>query len=59
MHVTIGLFEVMDISDKTMVFKLKELLDRFSLTQKIVVYVKDEGQLVDLCKCPNIYCIMH
>jgi hypothetical protein len=38
MHVTIGLFE-MDISGVTLAPKLKELLDRFSLTQKIVAYV--------------------
>jgi hypothetical protein len=32
MHVAIGLFEVMDISGVTMALKLKELLDKFSLT---------------------------
>jgi hypothetical protein len=42
MHVAIGLFEVMDISGVTMAPKLKDFLDRFSLTQKIVAYVKDE-----------------
>ncbi len=41
MHVTIGLFEVMDISGVIMAPKLKEFLDRFSLTQKNVAYVKD------------------
>lgn len=43
MHVAIGLFEVMDVSGVTMAPKLKELLDRFSLTQEIVVYVKNGG----------------
>jgi len=43
MHVTIGLFEVIDITGVTMAPKLKELLDWFSLTQKIVAYVKNEG----------------
>jgi hypothetical protein len=42
MHVAVGLFEVMDISGITMAPKLNKLLDRFSLTQKTLAFVKDE-----------------
>ncbi len=42
-HVTIELFEVLDMSGVTMVLKLQELLDKFYLTQKILTFVKDEG----------------
>ncbi len=42
-HVTIELFEVSDINDATIAPRLQQLLDKFFLTQKILVYVKDEG----------------
>jgi len=48
-HVIIRLFEVMDISDATMAPKLQKLLDRFSLTHKIMVYVKDERSNLQTC----------
>lgn len=41
-HVTIGLFKVMGTSGATMVPKLQELLDKFSLTKKKIAYIKDE-----------------
>jgi hypothetical protein len=41
-NVTIKLFEVFDTNGATMALRL-QLLDKFSLTQKILVYVKDEG----------------
>jgi hypothetical protein len=41
-HVTIRLFEVFDISVVTMAPRV-QLLDKFSLTQKILAYVKDEN----------------
>ncbi len=41
-HVTIGLFKVMGTSGATMVPKLQELLDKFSLTKKNIAYIKDE-----------------
>jgi hypothetical protein len=42
-HITIKLFEVSNFSGVTMVPRLQQLLDKFSLTQKILAYVKDEG----------------
>jgi hypothetical protein len=42
-HVTIGLFEMFDTNGVAMTPRLHQLLDKFSLTQKIFVYVKDEG----------------
>jgi hypothetical protein len=41
-HVTIKLFEVDDKSGIPMVPKLQRLLDRFSLTLKVLTFVKDE-----------------
>jgi hypothetical protein len=41
-HVTIRLFEVDDKSGIPMVPKLQRLLDRFSLTLKVLTFVKDE-----------------
>jgi hypothetical protein len=41
--VTIDLFEVTTTSGAAMAPKLQELLDKFSLTNKILAYVKDEG----------------
>jgi hypothetical protein len=42
-HITIKLFEVSNFSGVAMVRRLQQLLDKFSLTQKILAYVKDEG----------------
>ncbi len=42
-HVTIGLFEVLNTSSATMVLKLQELLDKYSLTQKILVLLRMKG----------------
>jgi len=48
-HITINLFEANDTSGATMVMKLKQILDKFSLTQNIVAYVKDEGFNLQTC----------
>ncbi len=48
-HVTIGLFEVDDKSGVPMVPKLQGILDRFSLTLKILTFVKDEGNNLQTC----------
>jgi hypothetical protein len=48
-HVTIRLFEVDDKSGIPMVPKLQGLLDRFSLTLKILTFVKDEGTNLQTC----------
>jgi hypothetical protein len=42
-HVIVVLFEVRNTSDMAMVLKLQKLLNKFTLTNKISVYVKDEG----------------
>ncbi len=42
-HVIIELFEMFDINGAIMAPKLQQLLDKFSLTHKILVYVKDQG----------------
>jgi len=42
-HVTIELFELFNSNGVAMAPRLQQLLDKFSLTQKILVYVKDEG----------------
>jgi len=47
-HVTI-LFEVIDTSDIGMALKLQELLDRFTLIDKIVTYPNDEGSNFQTC----------
>jgi hypothetical protein len=36
------LFEISNMSGVAMAFKLEELLDKFSLTQKILPFIKDE-----------------
>ncbi len=41
-HVAIELFEVSDTNGAAMAPRLQQLLDKFFLTQKILVYVKDE-----------------
>ncbi len=41
-HVTIRFFEISNTSGVVMVSKLQELLDRFSITPKILTFVKDE-----------------
>jgi hypothetical protein len=40
-HVIIGLFEVIDTSGIALAPKLQELLDKFTVIEKIVSYVKD------------------
>jgi hypothetical protein len=42
-HVIIGLFEVIDTSGIALAPKLRDLIDKFILIEKIVSYVKDEG----------------
>jgi hypothetical protein len=42
-HVIVVLFGVTNTSDMAMVLKLQKLLNKFTLTNKIIVYVKDEG----------------
>jgi hypothetical protein len=41
-HVTISLFEAITTNNVTMAPKLQELINMFSLTNKIFAYVKDE-----------------
>ncbi len=48
-HVIIGLFEAHDMNGATMAMKLKQILDNFSLTQKIMAYVKNEGSNLQTC----------
>jgi hypothetical protein len=49
-HVTIGLFEVMDISGAIMAPTLQKLLDMFALTNKTIAYVKDERYNLQTCE---------
>jgi hypothetical protein len=44
--VTISLFEIIETTSQALARKLRELLDSYGLSKKIIVYVKDEG--VDL-----------
>jgi len=48
-HVTIGLFEVSNMSIVAMAPKLYELMDRFFLTHKIFAFVKHEGSNLQTC----------
>jgi hypothetical protein len=41
-HINIGLFEVTNTSDAIMILKLQELLNRCSMIEKNVAYIKDE-----------------
>ncbi len=41
-HDTIGLFKMIDTIGATLAPKLWELMDKFSLTQNIMAYVKNE-----------------
>ncbi len=47
-HVTIQ-FEMIDTSGIGMAPKLQELLDRFALIDKIIIYVNDEGSNLQTC----------
>jgi hypothetical protein len=42
-HITIGLFETLNIPSVVLIEEMKVLLVEFNLTNKVVVYVKDEG----------------
>jgi hypothetical protein len=48
-HVTIGLFEATTTYGATMVSKLHDFFDKFSLIDKILTYVKDEGVNLQSC----------
>jgi hypothetical protein len=41
-HVTIGIFEVHDITSVVMGIQVKSLLDTFGLLDKVIAYVKNE-----------------
>jgi hypothetical protein len=42
-NITIGLFETLDTFGVTFVEKVKVLLEKFNLTQKVITYVKNKG----------------
>jgi hypothetical protein len=42
-HVTIGLFKMIETIGQALVKSLIDLLDKYGLMKKIIVYVKDEG----------------
>jgi hypothetical protein len=42
-HVTIGLFEATETIGQALAKSLIELLDKYGLRKKIIIYVKDEG----------------
>jgi uncharacterized protein YktA (UPF0223 family) len=42
-QVTIGFFEVIEITGQTMAVKLQAFLDKYNIWKKIITYVKDEG----------------
>jgi hypothetical protein len=48
-HVIIELFEVSNTSGVAMAPRLQQLMDNFSLTQKILAYVKNEGSNLQTC----------
>ncbi len=47
-HITLGLFEPIDISGQTLAKNLIELLDSYASRKKIIVYVKDEGSNLNI-----------
>jgi hypothetical protein len=42
--VTIGLFEAIEIIGQTLAKNLKEILDSYGLSKKIIVYVNNKGE---------------
>ncbi len=48
-HVIIKLFKMFNTSGVTMAPRLQQFLDKFSLTQKILTYVKDEDFYLQTC----------
>jgi hypothetical protein len=42
-HITIKLFKTLDTFGATLIEQVKVLLAKFNLTNKIIVYIKDEG----------------
>jgi len=48
-HITIGLLEAIVISGVTMVVKLKQILDKLRITQKISAYIENKGSNLQTC----------
>jgi hypothetical protein len=42
-HITIGLFEAIEITEQALANNLTKLFDQYGLRNKIIAYVKDEG----------------
>jgi hypothetical protein len=57
--VTIGLFKVTDTISATLAPKLWELMDKFSLTQNIMAYVKNEESNLQNCANALTFTIDH
>jgi hypothetical protein len=57
-HVIIELFEVSNINGVAMAPRLQQLLDKFSFTQKSLVYVKDEGSNLQTYASPLNYIVL-
>jgi hypothetical protein len=47
-HITLGLFEPIDIIGQTLVKKLTKLLDNYALRKTKITYVKDEGSNLNI-----------
>jgi hypothetical protein len=56
--VTIGLFEATTTNNATIVLKLQEFIDKFSLADKILAYVKDEGANFQSCATTLTYVVL-
>jgi hypothetical protein len=46
MHITTGLFEVNETTRQSMAIQLQVLLDKFSLSHKVVAFLKDESTYI-------------
>jgi hypothetical protein len=58
LNVTIDLFEIITTYGAVMAPKLWELLDKFSLANKILAYVKDEGANMQSCAIALIFVVL-
>jgi hypothetical protein len=48
-QLTIGSFQTFNITGAIMVLQLQQLLAQFSLVQRVLAYVKDEGTTLQTC----------
>jgi hypothetical protein len=57
MHVTMGLFEMKETNEQSMIIQLESLFSKFRLIHHVIAFVKDEGNNLTIMGS-TLHCII-